>query len=120
MNTRRIAITTITGAILGVFCIIGVGTRLVGGIEANIIFLTGMWYNRVIMGLMIGFADGLVIIKSSNERNFVNAAFRGLIFGIIISSAIYLSSEFLDFLGWLAGFVYGVIIDVVATYLEND
>ncbi|MGD9381217.1 MAG: hypothetical protein PVI03_02120 [Candidatus Thorarchaeota archaeon] len=119
VSYRRIGIATIVGAVLGVFCIIGVGTRISGGIEGNIIFLIGMWYNRVIMGLLIGFAGEMHIIKRQNERNLLNAAFRGLLFGILVSSAIFLSTEFRDFPSLLAGFAYGFIIDVVATRFES-
>ncbi|NHJ13471.1 MAG: hypothetical protein EAX95_07325 [Candidatus Thorarchaeota archaeon] len=116
---RRIAIATMMGAILGGFCIIGVGTRISGGIEGNIIFLIGMWYNRVIMGLLIGFAGDMMIIKSEQEKNLVNSVLRGLLFGILVSSAIFLSTEFRDFPALLAGFVYGPIIDLVATVTEK-
>ncbi|MFW9908555.1 MAG: hypothetical protein ACFFEF_08260 [Candidatus Thorarchaeota archaeon] len=119
LDYRRIAIATITGAILGVLCIIGVGARLEGQYAANMIFLSGMWYNRVIMGLVIGFAGDLVLIKNDSEKNLVNAIIRGLLFGVLISSAIYLSSEFKDFLSLLAGFAYGPIIDVVATATQK-
>ena len=118
-NYRRIGIATLVGALLGVLCIIGVGTRIAGGIENNIIFLIGMWYNRVIMGLLIGFAGDLTILKSDSEKNLANAVIRGLIFGILVSSAIFLSTEFRDFPGLLAGFAYGPIIDVIATALEK-
>ena len=117
-NYRRIGIATIAGAILGILCIIGVGARIPGGIESNIIFLIGMWYNRVIMGLLIGFAGDLILVKSDSEKNLINAAVRGLIFGILVSSAIFLSTEFRDFPALLAGFAYGVIIDIIATFME--
>ncbi len=119
VSYRRIGIATIVGAVLGVFCIIGVGTRISGGIEGNIVFLIGMWYNRVIMGLLIGFAGEMHIIKRQNERNLLNAAVRGLLFGILVSSAIFISTEFRDFPSLLAGFAYGFIIDVVATRFES-
>jgi hypothetical protein len=117
---RRIAIATVTGALLGILCIIGVGARIPGGYSANTIYLFAVWYNRVIMGLLIGTAGDITIIKSAKEKNYGNAIVRGLIFGLIITSAtLLLSTTIFDLLGWLAGLVYGPIIDVVATVTEK-
>ena len=116
---RRIAIATLTGAVLGVACIVGVGARIPGGYLPNIVFLIGMWYNRVVMGLLIGFAGDVVIVKSTRERNLGNAFVRGLIFGILISVAIFLSTEFKDIPALFAGFAYGPIIDLLATWTER-
>ncbi len=119
MDYRRVAIATITGAVLGVACIIGVGARIPGGYLPNIIFLIGMWYNRVIMGILIGLAGNMVLIKSSGEKNLRNAVIRGLLFGILVSFAIFLSTEFRDIPALFAGFAYGPIIDLVATWTEK-
>ena len=118
-NYRRIGIATLMGAVLGVLCIIGVGARIPGGYLSNLVFLIGMWYNRVIMGLLIGFAGDVNLFSSTNEKRLVNAALRGLIFGILVASAIYLSTEFRDLLSLFAGFAYGPIIDLVATWTEK-
>lgn len=108
MKTRRVLIAVITGAILGVLCIIGVGGRI--GYDGNELFLFAMWYNRVIMGSLIGFAGDLKIIRS--EKNFI---VRGLLLGLIVTSAITLTSGFLDWPSFFAGIAYGVIIDWAAT-----
>ena len=118
-NYRRIVIATVTGALLGVLCIIGVGARILGGYIPNIIFLIGMWYNRVIMGLLIGFAGDVSLFTSASEKRMVYAALRGLIFGVLVSSAIFLSTEFRDIPSLFAGFAYGPIIDLVATWTEK-
>jgi hypothetical protein len=104
---------------LGVLCIIGVGARIPGGYLPNIVFLFGMWYNRVIMGLLIGFAGDVDLFSDASEKKLVNAALRGLIFGILVASAIFLSTEFRDLLSLFAGFAYGPIIDLVATWTEK-
>ena len=119
VDYRRVAIATVTGAILGVACIIGVGARIPGGYLPNIVFLIGMWYNRVIMGILIGFAGEMVLIKSASEKNLKNAVIRGLVFGVLVSLAIFLSTEFRDIPSLFAGFAYGVIIDLVATWTEK-
>ncbi|MGY5863831.1 MAG: hypothetical protein RTV41_04460 [Candidatus Thorarchaeota archaeon] len=116
---RRIGIATLTGAILGVVCIIGVGSRIPGGYLPNMVFLIGMWYNRVIMGMLIGFAGDVKLFANADEKKLPNALLRGLIFGILVASAIFLSTEFRDVLSLFAGFAYGPIIDLVATWTEK-
>ncbi|MHA1135917.1 MAG: hypothetical protein ACTSSE_05465 [Candidatus Thorarchaeota archaeon] len=121
MNSyRRIGISVVVGALLGVLCIIGVGARIPGN-YSNVIYLTGVWYNRVIMGLMVGFAGHVTIIKSEKETNYVNSIVRGIIIGLIVSSATLLLSDAipLDWLGWFMGLLYGPIIDVVATVTQK-
>lgn len=108
MEKRRGMISLVTGAVLGIFCIIGVGTRI--GFDGNELFLFAMWYNRVIMGLLIGLASGIKIIDS--DKNFI---VRGLILGLLVTSAITLTSGFLDWPTFFAGIAYGVIIDWAGT-----
>jgi hypothetical protein len=100
------------GALLGVFCIVGVGSRL--GFEGNELFLLAMWFNRVIMGMLIGFAGNLVIVNG--RANWVA---RGLLLGLAVTTAFALTSEFRDLPGFFAGIAYGPIIDVVASGVEN-
>jgi hypothetical protein len=119
MNRKRLGIAILTGVLLGILCIIGVGIRIPGGYLVNLVFLIGMWYNRVIMGLVIGLADEIVIIKGENSRMWANAIVRGLLFGLIVSAAIFLSTEFRDLPSFFAGLAYGVIIDLVATALTQ-
>ena len=118
-NYRRITIATLLGAILGILCIIGVGSRIPGGYLPNIVFLIGMWYNRVIMGILIGFAEHMTLVKRTDKKDLVNAVVRGLLFGIIVSLAIFLSTEFRDVPALFAGFAYGPIIDVITTWTQK-
>lgn len=111
MKNKRIFISIITGAILGVFCIIGVSFRL--GFSGNELFIFSTWLNRVIMGLVIGLAP-YYEIKNSSRNIFLRGAFIGL----IISGSFYLSTGLKDTPGFLAGIVYGIIIDYVATKHE--
>jgi len=119
VSARRIGIALIAGALLGVLCIIGVGSRIPGN-YSNVVYLMAVWYNRVLMGLMVGLAGGVTLIKSDKNKNYINAIVRGLLIGLIVSSATLLLSEtILDLMGWLAGIIYGPIIDVVATATEK-
>jgi len=105
---RRVMIGVIAGALLGILCIVGVGWRI--GFEGNEMFLFAMWYNRVVMGLMIGLAYDVKLIKS--DKNFI---VRGLILGLVLTLAITFTSEFRDWPSFFAGLAYGPIIDGVAT-----
>ncbi len=113
VSQKRITLAVLMGAILGIFCIVGVGTRI--GFSGNKWYLFGMWYNRVVMGLLIGFAGSWRIL-SGKENQLKNAIVRGLILGTIVTSAILFSTSFRDIPSWGAGILYGIIIDVVATY----
>ncbi|MFW9978832.1 MAG: hypothetical protein ACFFEJ_12185 [Candidatus Thorarchaeota archaeon] len=117
---RRVVISIVMGSLLGILCIIGVGGRVPGGFDANIMYLLGVWYNRVIIGLIVGFAGDVTIIKSESEKNLANAAVRGLILGFIISFAtIFGKPDWIDLMGLIAGVAYGVIIDLIATYFHK-
>jgi len=109
---NRLLPAVIAGALLGVLCIIGIGFRL--GFSGNEVFLFSAWFNRLIMGLVIGLAGGIFI--SRGKSNWV---WRGLILGFIISYAWYLDTGYRDLAGFAAGVVYGLIIDGVATYYER-
>lgn len=105
---KRIVVATVTGCLLGIFCIIGVSSRM--GFSGNELFLFAMWYNRVLMGLTIGIAGSIEICKGG-----LNTVFRGAVFGLLFSAAIFVSSGFADEMAFFAGIVYGVIIDYAAT-----
>ncbi len=57
----------------------------------NYIFLIGMQHTKRVMGLLMGLAGDIQIIKRSK-----NVLFRGALLGLIVSSAIFLSTEFRD------------------------
>jgi len=107
-NKKRLVIALICGALLGIICVIDVGLRL--GFGGNELFILATWYNRVIMGLVIGLAGGMTVIKGK-----FNVLLRGLLLGLMVSLALFLSTELLDPLGFMAGIVYGVIIDYLAS-----
>lgn len=118
INVKRIVLAILIGAVLGIFCILGAGGR-VGGWTGNEILLIGLWYNRVIMGLLIGFAGDLKLIKKGNNVKWLNSIVRGAILGFLVSLQFYLSTNLLDLLSFLAGIVYGIIIDVSCTVLTQ-
>lgn len=115
VNYRRFWISTLTGALLGVACILGVGQRITGTYAENIIYLMGIWAMRVVLGMLIGLADGIIIIKGEQWQKWLNAGIRGTIFGLITSAAVLLMDPFLGFTTFAAGIAYGPITDLIAS-----
>ena len=111
-NKKRLITAILTGAILGIFCIIGISIRL--GFAGNELFILATWINRVIMGLVIGLAPYYKI-----KNNSKNILFRGALLGLLISGSFYLATAFKDTPGFIAGIVYGIIIDYTATKHEK-
>lgn len=106
---NRLVLATLLGAFLGIFCIVGIGFRL--GFAGNEWLLFSAWYNRLLMGLIIGLAYPIVLLKSPTK----NSLLRGLCFGFVMSYAWYLDTGFRDLAGFFAGLGYGIIIDFLAT-----
>ena len=67
------------------------------------VFVFSLWYNRVILGLVIGAPWAKL------DRN--KAMLRGAILGLLVSFAFYSSTGFQDPISFLAGIVYGVILE---------
>ena len=118
INLKRIGFATLLGALLGIICILGAGLRV--GWLGNEIILIGLWYNRVIIGLLIGFAGDLKFIKKKNSSKMLNRTLRGAVLGLLVSLQFYLSTNLLDLLSFLMGILYGIIIDNLCTSKFNQ
>jgi hypothetical protein len=94
--------------VLGVVCIAGLGVRS-GGLAGKELFAVALWYNRVIMGLVVGLADTWRIVGEPANRYL-----RGALVGLLVSAAFFLSTGMQDVVSFLAGIVYGLIIEVLA------
>ncbi|MFC1490348.1 hypothetical protein ACFL6K_03970 [Candidatus Latescibacterota bacterium] len=105
----RLSISLMTGALLGIVCIIGAGVRA-GGYQNNALYLFALWYNRVIIGLVVGLSESFHITKSRYDSYI-----RSGMIGLFISMAFYISSGFEDNIAFIAGIVYGIIIESVAS-----
>ena len=113
MNTKRLLIALILGALAGVFC--AYGTQMAGEsgdlkFELTNAILASVFYNRFLIGIAIGFAAHIKL----------NSLLRGAIIGTIISISIgifpMLDGNISGTLMTVApGLVYGLIIDFVAT-----
>ena len=97
---KRLLIGLVSGAILGVFCIIGANLRFGGDLSTAYLFSS--WFNRLLMGLVIG----LLPVWDSPLKITV----RGLLMGLFVSFAFHSATEFQDWMGFFAGGVYGLII----------
>lgn len=106
---RKIVTGLITGAILGVFCIIGASTRSPEPLTN--IYLFAFWFNRLLMGFVIALLPSNLPLGKR--------LLRGAIIGLGVSFAFYSATEFYDLLGFLVGAIYGLIIEFVLYKLEN-
>ena len=110
---KRALIAMVAGSALGVFCILGVGYRV--GFSGNGLFLFSVWYNRFLMGLLIGVAGDVKLLAGRGG----NVVARGLLLGTLVTLASSLSTGFRDGPAFYAGIVSGVIIDALATWLSE-
>ncbi len=110
MLNRRMAVSLIVGVILGFFCIAGAYVR--SGFEINFIYLSALWYNRVIMGLVIGLAG--------NRASLQTILIRGALLGLAVSLAFYINTSFQDHASFAAGVIYGIIIEYSAFRFAKD
>jgi len=108
MNVKRLVIATILGILCGLFCMYGTITKF-PEFPADTLFLIGIVYNRALIGVVIGIADNIDL----------HPAMRGAVIGVVISMAmvIFGAEGMLALLGF--GLVYGVLIDVVTSKLED-
>ncbi|OJF93581.1 hypothetical protein [Alkalibacterium sp. 20] len=98
---ERMKVALIGGALLGIVCIVGAYVR--SGFTATPIFVFSLWYNRVILGLIVGAPWGETVRKK--------ALLRGALLGLLVSFAFYSSTGFQDPISFVAGIVYGVLLE---------
>lgn len=106
---KRLKEGLIGDVLLGIVCIIGAYVR--NGADVSLNFVFALWYNRVVMGLLIG-APWPQLTRS-------HSLVRGAVFGLIVSFAFYATSGFVDPVSFLAGIVYGVILEAVLGRVEK-
>jgi uncharacterized membrane protein len=97
---KKLIVGATIGSILGIFCIIGANLRFEG--ELSNTYLFSFWFNRLLMGLFLGMWP----FKLNGIKGYLSAI--GI--GLFVSFAFYSATEYLDFTGFLAGGVYGLII----------
>ena len=114
---KRVLIATGVGAFLGIFCILGQSQRMPTNPRPNAtIYLIAAWYNRVIMGIMIGFAGEWCLLKKESNLNTI---IRGAILGTIVSISFGLLQQRMEIIYFFAGIVWGVLNDLITTAIMN-
>jgi FtsH-binding integral membrane protein len=114
MNKRkRIIVAAVTGALLGVLCIFGASQRA-GGWAGNELMLIGLWFNRLLMGLVIGSSVMPLYEKRIWHNHYLIAATWGLLVGL----GWYLASGMHDLTAFLVSILYGLIIEFVARKVD--
>ncbi len=102
--SKRMKVSLLAGAALGVVCIIGALIRSGGSSGAG--FLFALWFNRLLMGMVIGLMEDI--------KETPRLILRGAVTGLIVSFAFYSADGFGDAVSFLAGIVYGIIIELAA------
>ncbi len=103
-QTRRMKVSLLAGIALGVVCIIGALAR--SGFKSEFYFLFSLWFNRVLMGMVIG------LITEKAERPAM--VLRGASLGLLVSFAFFSATGFVDVVSFFAGIIYGIIIEFAA------
>jgi uncharacterized membrane protein len=98
---KRMKVALIGGALLGLLCVVGAYIR--SGYTASPGFVFSLWYNRVIIGLVVG----APWLKTDRSK----ALIRGALLGLMVSFAFYSSTGFEDHVSFFAGILYGVILE---------
>ena len=107
---KRMIKSIIGGAILGVFCIIGAYIR--SGNTATYGELFSLWYNRIIIGLVIG--------APWSKTTKIRSLMRGALLGLLVSFAFYSTTGFQDHVSFVAGMIYGFIIEAWLIMSEKN
>ena len=102
--SKRMKVSLLAGAALGVVCIIGALVRSGGSSGAG--FLFALWFNRLLMGMVIGLMEDI--------KETPRLILRGAVTGLLVSFAFYSADGFGDAVSFLAGIVYGIIIELAA------
>ena len=111
MNSKRMQIAVVISGILGLFCVLGTTTVNLIMVGTSLPMLAHIFFNRVLIGLMIGLGGDLKLADSSME----NTILRGAMIGAIVSvgPALIIGNGAMLFM--IAGAIYGAITDYAAT-----
>ncbi|MFX0069739.1 MAG: hypothetical protein ACFFAO_01485 [Candidatus Hermodarchaeota archaeon] len=113
INIKRMVITIVLGALAGLMCAYGTSTAPVPKEYLTMEFLVWVWYNRFILGFVLGIADHIRLLNN----DIGNSAVRGAIIGAIISILMIIIPGVAAISYLFAGIVFGLLIDIIATKL---
>ena len=109
MEMKRLAIALVIGMLAGIFCAYGTTMANVPGLVVDMPLLAMIFYNRLLIGLAVGLAGGVLLVKGK----MLNSALRGVILGALVSIGISFNGGGETLI--LFGMMYGLIADVLAT-----
>ena len=107
--SKRMIKALIGGALLGIICVVGAYVR--SDFTASWIVVFSLWFNRVVIGLVVGAPWPVTDTKKS--------LLRGAILGLLVSFAFYSSTGFTDHISFIAGIAYGVILEAWLSRKSN-
>lgn len=108
--SKRMKISVITGSILGIFCIIGAYLRM--GNQVEFAYLFSLWFNRLLMGIVIG--------APWTSKKLNQVIIRGAVLGFFVSFQFFIFTNFTDVVSFIAGIIYGIIIEFVVFQFTTD
>ncbi|HID73409.1 TPA: hypothetical protein EYP38_05710 [Candidatus Micrarchaeota archaeon] len=111
MNTKRMTIAVMASILFGIFCAWGSTMVQIPGMVVTLPLLATIFYNRVLIGFMVGLAEHVSMLKD----RLPNAALRGALIGAIVSIGVMLPGGLEAAALLVFGALYGAIVDVVAT-----
>ncbi|MGE4572416.1 MAG: hypothetical protein AB7E09_06685 [Candidatus Izemoplasmatales bacterium] len=110
---KRIFYGLIIGSILGLVCILGASLRSKTNLDTWYLF--AFWFNRFLMGFVFALLPINIPIKGK--------IIRGVLIGLGVSFAFYSATNYQDFLGFIVGAFYGLILEFLLHYIfigKND
>jgi len=105
--------STILGVVAGLLCI-GGSVFLNPGISA--MYLFHIMYLRIVLGFFIGILDNIKLI----EHKIGNPIIRGAIIGAILSIPLLMVPVPTNLNYLIAGIVFGILIDFIASKVINE
>jgi hypothetical protein len=106
MSIRKIIIGLSVGAILGGVCILGANIRYTNTLPNRYLF--AFWFNRFLMGF--------VFVLLPFNLKISHKIIRGIVIGLFVSYSFYIATNYNDFIGFIVGGVYGVILELAIHY----
>lgn len=115
MKMKRMIIALVVSGLFGIYCSYAtyeyLKTADIPGLVTMEYLLT-IFYNRLILGFIIGFVEDITMIK----KRLLNSIVRGVVLGAIISLGISFYGFFTgSYTFILFGILYGAVTDLLAT-----
>ncbi|KPL04439.1 MAG: hypothetical protein AMJ90_01045 [candidate division Zixibacteria bacterium SM23_73_2] len=114
MKAKRVLIATIIGGLCGIFCAYGTSQMKNPNFPVTSGILVSVFYNRLLIGFFVGIADNIKL----------HSVIRGALIGAIVTLAMSIiplidGQPMGGIIFLIAGIVYGIIADVLATLFSK-